>query len=113
MRIRLHAPLALARRTAAVTAAAALVAVAACDAKSGRDDYARDGDTGAAAPATVLTPTNEAAPDSTAGISQRTGTPGSAGDRQGQNGTAAIPNTPAAGQEAARATKDSVRKPNP
>lgn len=88
---------------ARAAAAAVIVVLAACDTKGGRDNYARDGDSGAAAPATVLTPNAESAPDSTAGVSQRTGTSGAAGDRQGQNGTAAIPNTPEAGREAAAA----------
>ena len=98
---------------ARAAAAAAVVVLAACNAEGGRDNYARDGDSGAAAPATVLTPSTESAPDSTAGVSQRTGTPGAAGDRQGQNGTAAIPNTPEAGREAAAAAaaKQPVKKP--
>ena len=97
------------RHLARAAAAAALITAAACDAKGGRDNYARDGDSGAAAPATVITPSTESAPDSTAGVSQRTGTPGAAGDRQGQNGTGAIPNTPEAGREAAAAA--SATKP--
>jgi hypothetical protein len=108
MRIHLHAP--LVRRAAAL---AALAAVAACEAKGGRDDYAGDADTGAAAPATVLTPSTPGTPDSTAGVSQRTGQPGVAGDRQGQNSTAAIPNTPAAGREAAGAATATQPPPKP
>jgi len=91
--------------TRAATLAAFATALAACKAEGGRENYARDGDSGAAAPATVLTPNSEVQPDSTAGVSARTGEAGVAGDRQGQNGTAAIPNTPAAGREAAQAIK--------
>ena len=58
-----------------------LFAVAACTDKS---KHATDGDTGAAAPATVrdmsATPN---APDSTAGVSNPTGQPGAAGDTLG------------------------------
>jgi hypothetical protein len=57
----------------------AAAALAACTA-GGRDDYVKDGDTGAAAPATVQTVNQPTAPDSTAGVSRRTGTPGNAGD---------------------------------
>jgi hypothetical protein len=65
-----------ARRATLVAAAAAL---AACT-QGGRDDYAKDGDTGAAAPAAVLTPNHPTTADSTAGVSRRTGERGSAGD---------------------------------
>ncbi|HKG91876.1 MAG TPA: hypothetical protein VKA84_08300 [Gemmatimonadaceae bacterium] len=68
-----------------LTAAAALLAaLAACGTKGGRDDYAKDGDSGAAAPATVPTPDASRPPDSTAGVSTQTGRPqGVAGDTLG------------------------------
>ena len=70
--------------------AAALLALgatlSACGTKGGRDEYTHDADTGAAAPATVPTVNNPAAPDSTSGMSARTGKPGTAGVRQGGAG---------------------------
>jgi hypothetical protein len=74
-------------------AAGALVALAlaACGgSKSGRTDYVKDGDTGVAAPGTVLTPDNPGAPDSTSGMSQRTGAPGVAGTRTDVHGDSGI-----------------------
>jgi hypothetical protein len=71
-------------------AAAALFA--ACS-KGDSNGYAQDGDTGAASPATVPTPNNPGAPDSTAGMSQRAGAPGAAGTRQGTNGDSGIRST--------------------
>ena len=63
---------------------ATLLATAACGGSGGgRGDYVRDGDTGAAAPATTPTVNNPGAPDSTAGVSQRTGTAAAAGDTLG------------------------------
>ena len=62
-----------------LTLLGAAAALAACTA-GGREDYVKDGDTGAAAPATVQTVNQPTAPDSTAGVSRRTGTPGSIGD---------------------------------
>ena len=70
------------RRAARLTMLAAALAVAAC-AEGGRTEYANDGDTGAAAPATVPTPDAPQAPDSTAGVSDRTGRDGVAGDTLG------------------------------
>jgi len=64
-------------RSAALLAAA--TALAACT-KGGREDYAKDGDTGAASPAAAQTVNSPASPDSTAGVSRRTGVPSSAGD---------------------------------
>ena len=50
-----------------------------------KDQYVREGDTGAAAPATKrdLSETKNA-PDSTAGVSRRTGQPGVSGDSLGR-----------------------------
>lgn len=69
------------------------VLLAGCNAKGGRSDYANDGDTGAAAPATVMdssrTPNNG---DSTLSprLPQATGRPGPAGDTTvGRHGGAA------------------------
>lgn len=93
--------------TRAATLAAFSAAFAACNTEGGRENYARDGDSGAAAPATVVTPSDPNVPDSTAGVSERTGQPGASGDRQAQNSTAAIPNTPEAGREAAKAARAS------
>ena len=70
-------------------AVAAMVTVAAC----GGGDYPADGDTGAPAPATVPTPDQPGAPDSTAGMSQRTGSPGAAGTRQSVNGDSGLKST--------------------
>jgi hypothetical protein len=61
--------------------AAALVAVAGCDAKGGRTDYSKSPDSGAAAPATRLdTSLSRDMPDSTTGGPDRTGKRGVAGD---------------------------------
>ena len=54
--------------------------LAACGGAAGREDYVKDGDTGAAAPAAVQTVNQPTAPDSTAGISRRTGARGITGD---------------------------------
>ena len=81
------------RTRAARLAAAILLAAtaAACGGSgNGRTDYVKDGDTGAAAPATVLTPDNPGAPDSTTGMSQRTGTPGAAGTRTDAKGDSGL-----------------------
>jgi hypothetical protein len=76
----------------AARSAIALLAVAALGACTGKSRYARDGDTGAAAPATVrdmsATPN---APDSTAGVSRPTGRPGAAGDTLGSGKGGASP----------------------
>ena len=105
-------------RTPQIARAAALAAVVAaltaCTPSGGRENYNKaDEDTGQASPATVLTPNSPGAPDSTTGVSQRTGKPGMAGDRQGQNSTSAIPGTPEAGREAAKAAAatEPVKKP--
>ena len=70
--------------------AAALVAATACGAAGGRDDYAQDGDTGAAAPATEggydQSTAKMGAGDTSRGTQRRTGTPGVAGDTMGQVG---------------------------
>jgi hypothetical protein len=79
------------RAAAAVAFGVALSAtLAACGGtKSGRSDYVRDADTGAAAPATQLTPDAPNRPDSTAGVSERTGKRGVAGDTLANRPTAA------------------------
>ena len=77
-----------ARATRVAALAAALgttVALGACT-KGGRSDYVQDGDTGAASPATRPTLDHPNAPDSTAGVSQRTGQRGVAGDTLGSKG---------------------------
>jgi hypothetical protein len=66
------------RQLAALLVAAALVACS--PGNGGREDYVKDGDTGTAAPATVQTVNNPSGPDSTAGVSRRTGDQGRAGD---------------------------------
>ena len=72
----------------AVALGSTLVALGACT-EGGRSDYVKDGDTGAAAPATRPTLDNPSAPDSTAGVSQRTGQRGVAGDTLGSKGGSA------------------------
>ena len=71
-------------------AIAAMALLVACGSEGGRSDYVKDGDTGAASPATVRTLDNPGAPDSTSGMSQRAGAPGAAGTRQGVNGDSGI-----------------------
>lgn len=68
----------IARR--ALSLGAVATALSACVAEGGRGDYAKDGDSGAAAPATVQTVNAPQTADSTAGVSRRTGAPGAAGD---------------------------------
>jgi hypothetical protein len=63
----------------AIALAAALTLMG-CGAEGGREDYVGDGDTGAAAPATVQVPVPPSEADSTTGISERTGRRGVAGD---------------------------------
>lgn len=79
-------------RLAGVALAAALLA--ACGPDGGRSDYQRDGDTGAASPATTPTPDNPGAPDSTTGLSpERAGSPGTAGTRTTTDGDSGIRST--------------------
>jgi hypothetical protein len=66
-------------RTRGTALLAAALALTACT-KGGREDYVKDADTGAAAPATVQTVNSPTTPDSTAGVSRRTGVPQAAGD---------------------------------
>jgi hypothetical protein len=74
----------------AVALGTAVAALGACGgSKGGRSDYVHDADTGAAAPATQPTLDHPAAPDSTAGVSQRTGQPGVAGDTLGSKSSPA------------------------
>ena len=68
-------------RLAALALASA--ALAACNARDGRSDHPGDADSGQAAPATVPTVTDTEGPDSTAGMSARTGRAGVAGDTLG------------------------------
>jgi hypothetical protein len=102
------------RATAAVAFGVALsAALAACGGtKSGRSDYVRDADSGAAAPATRLTPDASSRPDSTAGVSQRTGRRGVAGDTLANSpsavGTGAAP---AGGAPSAGGTTGSGSRP--
>jgi hypothetical protein len=79
---------ALQRVTLYALAAALLVACG--GAKSGRADYVKDGDSGAASPGTTLTPDNPRQPDSTLGVGGRTGAPGAAGDTSGSRGKATL-----------------------
>lgn len=67
------------------------LALAACGAKEGREDYKADGDTGQAAPATVPTVNNPSAPDSTDGVGQRTGARQHAGDTLGSKTGNVVP----------------------
>ena len=78
-----------------VALGATLAALGGCT-QGGRDDYVRDGDTGAASPATVPTVDNPQAPDSTAGVSARTGTRGVAGDTSGSKGASTGATNPTA-----------------
>lgn len=66
--------------TRGATPLLAAALLAACTPAGGREDYAKDGDTGAAAPATVQTVNHPTVADSTAGVSRRTGARGAAGD---------------------------------
>jgi len=87
-------------------AAAAVAALAACT-EGGRSEYADDGDTGAAAPAT--SPDQSTArmigPDSGPSPENRTGRPGMAGDTLGARGTPA-----GASDSATRAAVDSATR---
>jgi hypothetical protein len=75
--------------------AAAALTLAACDSKKG--EYARDGDSGAAAPATRIDTTRTpGAPDSTTGVSQPSGGPAIAGDSTGRRNQNDQPRTPPA-----------------
>lgn len=69
-------------------AVAAMFLGACGGAKSGRSDYVKDGDSGAASPAATYTPNPAQAPDSTLGVGGRTGAPGAAGDTLGSRGKA-------------------------
>lgn len=70
--------------TGVALSAVSATMVACSGGKAGDADYANDGDTGAAAPATqqTLSP-NPAMGDSTQGLQERTGRPGVAGDSGG------------------------------
>lgn len=69
--------------------AAALVLAGACK-KADTPAYQGDGDTGAAAPATQITPSDARAPDSTTGSHNSTGSAQMAGDTLGAKGRGAI-----------------------
>lgn len=75
--------------TMMMAAAATVFSLAACT-KGGREDYADDAEGGAAAPAAVQTFNAPGGPDSTAGISRRTGRPASAGDTTSAAGKGTI-----------------------
>jgi len=78
--------------------AAALALTAACvggSGETGRDSFAGDGDTGAAAPAATYSPDNPGAPDSTTGMSDRTGQKGAAGTRVTGSDSGLKPTSPA------------------
>lgn len=76
----------------AALAAALALSAAACGAAGGREEYAEDGDTGAAAPATEggydqsTAEMGANAADTSLGTQARTGRPGVAGDTMGQRG---------------------------
>ena len=86
-----HANAGLGRHLGRLALAAAVAATAACGAEGGRDDYAKDGDTGAAAPAVEgggydQSTAKMIGPDSSLGTQGRSGTPGVAGDTTGERG---------------------------
>ena len=74
-----------ARRWMGAAVLGAGLVAAACSAEAGRDEYTADGDSGAAAPATVPDANTARAigVDSTSGVGGRTGRPGMAGDSLG------------------------------
>ena len=85
---------------------AATLALAACGGSSGgRSDYAKDADTGAAAPATVPKVDAPGAPDSTAGVSERTGSRAPSGDTLGSKGKATGATNPTAAGQTPPATQ--------
>ena len=73
-------------RTRLAVAVLALALAPAVGCNSHKGDYAKDGDTGAAAPAATrdLSETKKA-PDSTTGVSRSTGRPGISGDSMGRS----------------------------
>ena len=85
-----HSIAGLGRHVTRAALAAAVVVATACGAAGGRDDYANDGDTGAAAPATDGGYDRSTAEmigrDTTLGMDARTGMPGVAGDTTGARG---------------------------
>ena len=85
-----HAIAGLGRHLTRAALAAAVAATMACGAAGGRDEYANDGDTGAAAPATEGGYDQSTAEmidrDTSLGMDARTGTPGAAGDTMGERG---------------------------
>ena len=85
-------------RLAALLLAAA--ALAACGTRDGRSDHPADADSGQAAPATVPTPNNPSAPDSTTGVAPLSGTPeGNKPGLAGDSMSAKSPGGVKAGQE--------------
>jgi hypothetical protein len=89
-----HAIAGLGRHLGRLALAAAVAGAAACGAEGGREEYAQDADTGAAAPAVEgggydQSTADMIGSDSTLGTQRRTGTPGAAGDTMGQRGTPA------------------------
>lgn len=85
-----HTTAGLGRRLTRLALAAAVVAATACGAEGGREEYAEDGDTGAAAPATEGGYDQSTAEmidrDTSLGTQARSGTPGVAGDTMGERG---------------------------
>ena len=75
-----------------IAALAACLLAAACgrEGKDGKTEYATDGDTGAAAPATVQVPSPGVKPDSTTGQAQATGKGMQAGDTLQAKGRGAV-----------------------
>jgi hypothetical protein len=93
------------------TLVAVAVALAACG--GNKTEYAKDGDTGAAAPATqqTLSP-NPSMGDSTMGAARGTGQPGVAGDTLGALGkSAGSPTTGTAGADTSRAGAKGAPRP--
>jgi len=98
----------------ALCAAAAVLALAACGgSKSGRSDYVQDADTGAAAPATTPTLNAPGTPDSTAGVSERTGNRAPAGDTLGSKGAATGATNPTASGRTPPATQSAPATKRP
>lgn len=83
-----HSIAGLGRHLTRAALAAVVVTAAACGAAGGREDYANDGDTGAAAPAVEgggydQSTAEKIGSDSSPGTQGRTGEPGVAGDSTG------------------------------
>ena len=77
-------------RLVAILAACVLAAACGREGKDGKTEYAQDGDTGAAAPATVQVPSPGLTPDSTAGQAKATGKGMQSGDTLQAKGRGAV-----------------------